>query len=214
MEIPETEGIILSPSSIDEFNNDKYTPTDTFIFTCMHLTMYMYDYKTICYRNIYQNLMDTGDKSKQITSQWRHMIVIASQITGEFMVCSTVCVQAYIKESWKLRAADPLWAESTGDRWIPLTKGQKRGTCFNLMTSSCYNICTVLFCFLCRRYISMESLDALPISFRIASLAGVIQCRWSNPMNMGQIEVYLSTTELIKTRTLLIFLDVWCISMA
>ena len=221
MEIPETEDIILSPSSIDEFNNDRNTPTNTFIFTYMHLTMYMYDHinmhKTICYRNIYQNFMDTEDKSKQITSQCRHMIVIASQITGEFTVCSTVCVQAYIKELWKLRAADPLWEESTGDRWIPLTKGQKRGTCFHLMTSSCYNMRPVLFCFLCCRYIFVDSLDAYTHILQDCFthwLAGVTQCLWSNPVNMGEIDVNLSTSEQNKTRTLLILLDEWCISMA
>ena len=32
----------------------------------------------------------------------------------------------------------PLWGESTIDRWIPLTKSQLRGTCFHLMTSSCW----------------------------------------------------------------------------
>ena len=30
----------------------------------------------------------------------------------------------------------PLWGESTGNRWIPRTKGQWRGKCFYLMTSS------------------------------------------------------------------------------
>ena len=30
----------------------------------------------------------------------------------------------------------PLWGEFTGDRWIPRTKGQWRGKCFHLMTSS------------------------------------------------------------------------------
>ena len=30
----------------------------------------------------------------------------------------------------------PLWEEFTGDRWIPRTKGQLRGKCFHLMTSS------------------------------------------------------------------------------
>ena len=31
----------------------------------------------------------------------------------------------------------PFCGEFTGDRWIPLTKGQERGNCFQLMTSSC-----------------------------------------------------------------------------
>ena len=36
----------------------------------------------------------------------------------------------------KLRVR-PLWGEFTCHRWIPLIKGQLRGKCFNLMTSSC-----------------------------------------------------------------------------
>ena len=32
---------------------------------------------------------------------------------------------------------DPLWGESTGHRWIPLTKGQWCGKRFHVVTSSC-----------------------------------------------------------------------------
>ena len=39
-----------------------------------------------------------------------------------------------IKETVKATRQWPLWGESTGDRWIPLTKGQKRRKCFHLMT--------------------------------------------------------------------------------
>ena len=39
------------------------------------------------------------------------------------------------KETSKLYITGPLWGESTGDRWIPLTKGQSWGFCF--MMSSC-----------------------------------------------------------------------------
>ena len=39
------------------------------------------------------------------------------------------------KKTSKLCDTGPLWGESTGDRWIPLTKGQQRGKCFHLMTS-------------------------------------------------------------------------------
>ena len=42
-----------------------------------------------------------------------------------------------IKENIKARRHWPLWGESICNRWIPLTKGQLRGKCFNLMTSSC-----------------------------------------------------------------------------
>ena len=33
-------------------------------------------------------------------------------------------IQAQIKENIKGHITGPLWGESTGDRWIPLTKGQ------------------------------------------------------------------------------------------
>ena len=45
-------------------------------------------------------------------------------------------VQAQIKENIKAPRHWPLWRESTGNRWIPLTKGQLRGKCSYLMTLS------------------------------------------------------------------------------
>ena len=46
-------------------------------------------------------------------------------------------IQAQIKENIKAPRHWPLWGEFTGDRWIPRTKGQWRGKCFHLVTSSC-----------------------------------------------------------------------------
>ena len=40
------------------------------------------------------------------------------------------------KKTSKLHITGFLWGESTGHRWIPLTKCQLRGKCFHLMTSS------------------------------------------------------------------------------
>ena len=48
---------------------------------------------------------------------------MASQITGVPIVCSTVCSGAD-QENVKAPRHWPLWGESTGDRWIQLTKGQ------------------------------------------------------------------------------------------
>ena len=45
-------------------------------------------------------------------------------------------IQAQIKEHIKAPRHWPLWGEFTGHRWIPHTKGQWRGKCFHLMTSS------------------------------------------------------------------------------
>ena len=48
-------------------------------------------------------------------------------------------IQAKIKEIVKALRHSPLRGEFTGDRWIPRTKGQWRGKCFHLTTSSCRN---------------------------------------------------------------------------
>ena len=45
------------------------------------------------------------------------------------MCITQLFVQAHIKKTLSSRHW-PLWGESTGDRWIPLTKGQERGNCF------------------------------------------------------------------------------------
>ena len=50
------------------------------------------------------------------------MGALASQITDISIVYSTV-VQAQIKENIEAPRHWPLWGESTGDWWIPLTKG-------------------------------------------------------------------------------------------
>ena len=48
-----------------------------------------------------------------------------------------VFTQAQIKENIIAPRHAPLCGEFTGDRWIHRTKGQLRGKCFHLMTSSC-----------------------------------------------------------------------------
>ena len=64
------------------------------------------------------------------------MNAMASQITCASMVRSTLCSGADTSSSASL--AWHWWGEFTGERWIPLTKGQQRGKCFDLMTSSWY----------------------------------------------------------------------------
>ena len=64
------------------------------------------------------------------------MSAMASQITSLTIVYSSVYIQAQIKENIKAPRHWPLCGEVTGDRWIPRTKGQLRGNCFYLMTSS------------------------------------------------------------------------------
>ena len=49
-------------------------------------------------------------------------------------------IRVQIKENIKAPRHWLLRGEFTGDRWIPRTKGQWRGKCFHLMTSSCMEI--------------------------------------------------------------------------
>ena len=63
------------------------------------------------------------------------MTTMASQITSLTVVCSTVYSDA---DQRKHQSSAPLafvWGIHR-DRWIPRTKGQLRGKCFHLMTSS------------------------------------------------------------------------------
>ena len=84
-----------------------------------------------------------------------HWCFMTSQITGISTVCSKACSG---NNKWNIKAphywpfvrgihqskkaskpciAGPLWGESTGDQWIPLTKGQKHGKRFHVMKPSC-----------------------------------------------------------------------------
>ena len=56
------------------------------------------------------------------------------------------------KENFKACIAGPMWGESSGDRWIPLTKGQWRGMYFHDMTSWWYKAS-----FSARRRLAAES---------------------------------------------------------
>ena len=64
------------------------------------------------------------------------MSAMASQIISFTIAYSTVYLGADQRKHIKALRHWPLWAEFTGDRWIPRTKGQLRGKCFHLMTSS------------------------------------------------------------------------------
>ena len=52
------------------------------------------------------------------------MSVMASGITGVAMVCLTVCLGADQRKYQSPVSLAFVWGESTGDQWIPLTKGQ------------------------------------------------------------------------------------------
>ena len=76
------------------------------------------------------------------SAHYRNVIMsaIASEITSVSIVRSTVhwlLVLSQIKENIKALRHCPLCREFTGHRWIFRTKGQLRGKCFHLRTSSC-----------------------------------------------------------------------------
>ena len=64
------------------------------------------------------------------------MITISSQITSLTVVYSTVYSDADQRKHQSPASLAFVWGIHR-DRWIPRTKGQLRGKCFHLMTSSC-----------------------------------------------------------------------------
>ena len=69
-----------------------------------------------------------------IALHWRHNGHIASQITSLTNVYSTV-----------FSVADQRKHQSSASLAFPRTKGQSRGKCFHLMTSSCETCCIITF---------------------------------------------------------------------
>ena len=65
------------------------------------------------------------------------MTTIASQITSLTVVYSTVYSDADQSKHQSSASLAFVWGIHR-DRWIPRTKGQLRGKCFRLMTSSCF----------------------------------------------------------------------------
>ena len=63
--------------------------------------------------------------SASCLSQWHHMSIMVAPISSHLTVCSATCL------------TDPLWGESTGNRWIPLTKGQWWRQHFYVISPSC-----------------------------------------------------------------------------
>ena len=65
------------------------------------------------------------------------MTTISSQITSLTVVYSTVYSDADQRKHQSSASLAFVWGIHR-DRWIPRTKGQLRGKCFHLMTSSCH----------------------------------------------------------------------------
>ena len=88
-----------------------------------------------------------SQSSQEKWVNWKHtahyndviMITIASQITSLTVVYSTVYSNADQRKHQSSASLAFVWGIHR-DRWIPRTKGQLRGKCFHLMTSSCSHI--------------------------------------------------------------------------
>ena len=81
-----------------------------------------------------------GNGAWEIQSHYHYvkMTTLASQITSLTVVYSTVYSDADQRKHQSSASLAFVWG-SHRDRWIPRTKGQSRGKCFHLMTSSWYD---------------------------------------------------------------------------
>ena len=72
----------------------------------------------------------------RITLRWRHNGRDGVSNHQDPRLFTQQFIRTQIKVNIKAPRHWPLCGEFTGDRWIPRTKGQRRGKCFHLMTSS------------------------------------------------------------------------------
>ena len=81
--------------------------------------------------------------------------VIMSSIASQITSLTVVYLNAYSDADQRKHQSSVWLAFVWGihrDRWIPRTKGQLRGKCFHLMTSSCMNECGLFQCHLTHRF--------------------------------------------------------------
>ena len=105
------------------------------------------------------------------------MTTVASQITSLTFVYSTVYSDADQRKHQSSASLAFVWGIHR-DRWIPRTKGQLRGKCFHLMTSSC-------------------SCNLFPSFLRVASLELA-----QSHVNLKETNHYPITTKLNKAQKL------------
>ena len=95
-----------------------------------------------CYSTTIHHFWLCGSIMLCITISHDHYLdVIMSAMTSHITGVSIDCLLNHLfrRRSKKISPRHwPLWGESTVDQCIPLTKGQKRGKCFHLMTLSWY----------------------------------------------------------------------------
>ena len=81
------------------------------------------------------NLFSSGSNAISLPGEINNDITVTSQWARWRLKspASRLFTQAFIQAKIKENIKAP--RHSTGDRWIPRTKGQNRGKCFDLMTS-------------------------------------------------------------------------------
>ena len=87
-------------------------------------------------RNFPENYINVLTDDALVSSQWRHHDHRWRLKSPASWLFTQAFIQTQIKENINAPRHWPLCGEFTGDRWIPRTKGQYRGKCFHLMTSS------------------------------------------------------------------------------
>ena len=118
----------------------------TNLITTFNLSMYIVHYNSVhcvCCSDFFTQAWYQGTSGEWLDSQqlqWRHneRYGVSNHQPQDCLLNRVFKVQ--IKENIKAPRHWPLCREFTGDRWIPRTKGQWRGKCFHLMTSSWYTV--------------------------------------------------------------------------
>ena len=117
-------GIIFSPLQSTYHKNTSGQNSAT----CSIQLLGIYTWKCSAYKNTCSLLI-----------KWHYgdviMTTMASQTTSLTVVYSTVYSDAYQRKHQSYASLAFVWGIHR-DRWIPRTKGQLRGKCFHLMTSS------------------------------------------------------------------------------
>ena len=126
-------------------NGVKATKTYTYSYRRLEKNGIWYYFQSVNYHfghgdNYWVLFLYISDKTKQCkpTSRYNDVIMttMASQITNLTVVYSTVYSDADKRKHQSSASLAFVWGIHR-DRWIPRTKGQLRGKCFHLMTSSC-----------------------------------------------------------------------------
>ena len=153
------------------------------------------------------------------------MTKMASQITSLTVVYSTVYSDADQIKHQSSASLAFVWGIHR-DRWIPRTKGQLRGKCFHLMTSSWerhvhtlypkkYTHGFVVLCFVVVMQSFIINSHEIFIHIHQGCFAGtgaivrLPQCQWSKPDGYGKISQCITTTKHSKAKTVCIFLGIY-----